>query len=74
MKGAARFQDSVYLARSNRAKTVTILRITDSKHETVEYENPSFFVWDVGDQDKIRPPIRYPRTYDSIYVDDGNEN
>ena len=46
--------------------------IIDFKHETVEYECSSFIVMDVGDQDKIRPLRRYPRTYDLIFVGDSN--
>lgn len=28
--------------------------------ETVEYKNISFTVWDVGGQDKVRPPPPFP--------------
>ena len=41
---------------------------------TVENENSSFIVWNVGDQDRIRFLRRYRRTHDLIYVGDSNEN
>ena len=58
---------------SNRAETVKV-PIIDFKDETVENENSSFIVWNVGDQDRIRPLRRYRRKYDLIYVGDSKES
>merc|ERR1712224_139283 len=43
--------------------------------ETVEYKNISFTVWDVGDQDKIRPLWRhyFQNTQGLIFVVDSND-
>merc|ERR1712076_244884 len=44
--------------------------------DTVEYENISFTVWDVGGQDKIRPLWRhyYTGTNGMIFVVDSNDH
>ena len=79
--------DSVHLTRSwrrrgeettcfpcsNLAEIVTV-PITSFRDETVENENSSFIVWNVGDQDRICPLRRDQRTYDPINVGDSNEN
>ena len=51
--------------------TVPIIGFTD---ETVENENSSFIVWNVGEQDRICPLRRDERTYDPINVGDSNQN
>ena len=66
-------EETTCFHRSNQAETVTV-PITSFRDETVEKENSSFIVWNMGDQDRICPLRRDQRTYDPINVGDSNEN
>merc|ERR1711862_64334 len=56
-------------------EVVTTIPTIGFNVETVEYENISFTVWDVGGQDKIRPLWRhyYQGTQGLIFVVDSND-
>merc|ERR1712230_254737 len=56
-------------------EVVTTIPTIGFNVETVEYKNISFTVWDVGGQDKIRPPWRhyYQNTQGVIFVVDSND-
>ena len=55
--------------QSSRTETVIVLMIIEIKDETLEYKGSSFLVWNVGDQDRTRPP----EVYDLIYVGDSED-
>merc|ERR1712228_653066 len=56
-------------------EVVTTIPTIGFNVETVEYQNISFTVWDVGGQDKIRPLWRhyYQGTQGLIFVVDSND-
>ena len=56
-------------------EVVTTIPTIGFNVETVEYQNISFSVWDVGGQDKIRPLWRhyYQNTEGLIFVVDSND-
>eukprot|EP00002_Diphylleia_rotans_P004079 TRINITY_DN12931_c0_g1_i1.p1 TRINITY_DN12931_c0_g1~~TRINITY_DN12931_c0_g1_i1.p1 ORF type:complete len:181 (+),score=41.65 TRINITY_DN12931_c0_g1_i1:47-589(+) len=56
-------------------EVVTTIPTIGFNVETVEYQNISFTVWDVGGQDKIRPLWRhyYNNTQGVIFVFDSND-
>merc|ERR1712159_960711 len=56
-------------------EVVTTIPTIGFNVETVEYKNIKFTVWDVGGQDKIRPPWRhyYQNTQGLIFVVDSND-
>jgi len=56
-------------------EVVTTIPTIGFNVETVEYQNDSFTVWDIGGQDKIRPLWRhyYQNTHGLIFVLDSND-
>ena len=50
-------------------ETVAAPMIIEIKDETVEYKSLRFFVCNVGDEDRTRPPD----VYDLIYVGDSDD-
>ena len=56
-------------------EVVTTIPTIGFNVETVEYQNVSFTVWDIGGQDKIRPLWRhyYQNTHGLIFVLDSND-
>ena len=57
-------------------EVVTTIPTVGFNFETVEYQNVSFIVWDIGGQDKIRPLWRhyYQNTHGLIFVLDSNDH
>merc|ERR1711904_290427 len=75
MQGLDAAGKTTILYKWKLGEVVTTIPTIGFNVETVEYKNISFTVWDVGGQDKIRPPWRhyYQNTQGLIFVIDSND-